>query len=193
VFVSQSLSQPEQQGQRRQRGQGADTQGAADQAPGARQFDPEQMRQRTEQRYQRQLGATDEQWKELGPLVMKVQELNQQLNISGRGGMFGGGRRGAQGDQPGGMQGERPGGMQGARGNRAGMPGEQTALAKASEQLNTLLDDSSATPEKIKEQLTALRTAKENTKKELVTAQKELQKKVTMRQEAQLVLMGMLD
>lgn len=102
--------------------------------------------------------------------------------------MFGGMRRGAQAD--------RPDAAQGARGNRAGRQGgtgEQTALAKASEQLNTLLDDNSATPEKIKEQLTALRTVKENAKKELTAAQKELQKKVTMRQEAQLVLMGMLD
>lgn len=180
VFVSQSLSQPGQ-GQGRQRGQGQNMQGG----PG--QFDPAQMRERMQQRYQEMLGATDEQWKELGPLVMKVQELNQQLNTTRRGGMFGGMRRGGQGERPGGMQGERPGRGQGQANQ------EQTALEKATEQLNTLLEDSSATPEKIKEQLTAVRTAKENAKKELVTAQKALQAKVTVRQEAQLVLMGMLD
>ena len=116
---------------------------------------------------------------------MKVQELNQQVNLSGRGGMFGGGRRGAQGGP--GAQGARPGAQGG------GTAEVQTAMAKATEQLNTLLDDSTATPEKIKEQLTALRTVRENTKKELVTAQKALQAKVTVRQEAQLVLMGLLD
>ena len=82
LFVSQSLSQPAQQGQGRQRGgQGGQNQG---QRAGARQFDPEQMQRMMEQRTQEQLGASDAEWKEIGPLVMKVQELSRQSTGRGR-------------------------------------------------------------------------------------------------------------
>ena len=105
LLASQSLSQPQQ---RRQRG-GA--QGMQRPQMQGRQFDPERMRQMMEQRMKEQLGATDQEWKVLGPRVMKVSELNRQISGFGRGGMFGGrmfgGRRG-------GPQGDRPGGRPGA-------------------------------------------------------------------------------
>jgi len=56
-----------------------------------------QMRQMMEQRTREQLGATEEEWKVLGPRVMKVSELSRQTSGFGRGGMFFGGRRGPQG------------------------------------------------------------------------------------------------
>ena len=132
-----------------------------------------------ERRMREQLGATEQEWKVLGPRVMKVSELRRQLSGFGRGGTFFGGRRGPQGDRPGGRQ-DAP-----AR--------ELTPLEKASEQLRTLLSDKAATPEDIKKQLTALRAAREKGKQELATAQLQLRKIVTVRQEAQLVLMDMLD
>ena len=109
---------------------------------------------------------------------MKVSELNRQTSGFGRG--FGGpgfgGRRG------------------GPQGDRQGAPQrELTAVEKASEQLQTTLENTAATPDQIKTQLTALRAAKEKSKQELAAAQQELRKLVTVRQEAQLVLMGMLD
>ena len=175
LLASQSLSQQQQQ---RQRGQGRGAQNAQGQRqrPQGMQFDPQQMRRMMQQRMQQQLGATDAEWKVLGPHVMKISELNQQLSGMGRGRMFGAGRRG-------GPQGDRP-----------GAPDQEPAeLEKASEQLTTLLENTSATEEQIQKQIAVLRTAKEKAKKELIAEQQELKKKVTVRQEAQLVLMGLLD
>ncbi len=162
----------------RQRGTGTDQaapgggqRGGAPGAGGDRQFDPEQFRQMREQRTREQLGATEAEWKTLGPRVMKVQQLNQQLT-GGAGGMFpGGGRRGAEG----------------------GQQAEMTAMEKASQALRTTLRNESASPDEIKKQLAALRTAREAAKKELAVAQQDLRKAVNIRQEAQLVLMGLLD
>jgi hypothetical protein len=187
LLVGQSLSQPQQpqqtqqQGQRGQRGQRQQTQGG--------QFDPERMRQMMNQRMQEMFGATDQEWKILGPRVIKVQELSRQVGGGGRGGMmFGGmGRRGGQQGGPGGPAGGRFGGRPGAPDT------EQTEVEKAMDQLNTLLENTSATPEQIKNQLTALRAAREKTKQQLAVAQQELRQIITLRQEAQCVMMGMLD
>ncbi len=176
LLASQSLSQPEQRGQRGQRG-------GAQAGPGGRQFDPARMRQMMEQRMREQLGATEQEWKVLGPRVTKVAELGRQTSGFGRGGMmFGmGGRRGGPG-------GNRFGG------GRPGAPDrEPTAVEKAQEQLRTVLENTSATPDQIKKELTALRAAKEKAKQQLAAAQQELRKIVTVRQEATLVMMGMLD
>ena len=179
LLVSQTLSQPQQRGQRGQRGGAQGTQRPQRQ-PG--QFDPERMRQMMNQRMQELFGATDQEWKILGPRVTKVMELSRQVGGGGRGGMmFGamGGRRGQQG---------------GRFGGRPGAPGrEQTEVEKATEQLRTLLENTSATPEQIKNQLTVLRAAREKAKQQLAVAQKELRQIITLRQEAQCVMMGILD
>jgi hypothetical protein len=143
------------------------------------------MRQMMSQRMQELFGATVEEWKILGPRVTKVQELSRQVGGGGfRGRMFGMGRRGG----PGGPDGQR------RFGGRPGAPGrEQTAVEKASEGLRTLLENTSATPEQIKQQLTTLRAAKEKAKQQLAVAQKELREVITLRQEAQCVMMGLLD
>jgi hypothetical protein len=116
LFVSQTLSQPQQgqQGQRGQRGQrgGANTQRQRG------QFDPERMRQMMSQRMQELFGATDAEWKILGPRVTKVMELNRQVGSSGRGGMMMFGRRG--GPQGGGPQGNQQGGPGGRFGCNSG-------------------------------------------------------------------------
>ena len=49
------------------------------------------------------------------------------------------------------------------------------------------------TPEQIKAMLEAYRTAKVNSAKELKAAQTQLREILTLNQEAQLVIMGMLD
>ena len=177
LLASQSLSQ------QRQRGQRPGAQGPQRQRPAGRQFDPERMRQMMEQRLREQLGATEQEWKVLGPCVMKVSELRRELSGFGRGGMlggmFGGGRRGPQGDRPGGRP-DAP-----AR--------EQTEVEKASEQLRTLLENTSATPPDIKKQLTVVRATREKARQKLAAEQQKLLKMVTVRQEGQLLLMGMLD
>ena len=170
------LSQP---GQRGQRGQGQ-------RGPGG-QFDPERMRQMMEQRMQEMLGATDVEWKVLGPRVMKVQELSRQAGAGGRGMMFGRGMRGGPGG-PGAPGGNRPGGRRPGGTNR-----ELTEVEKAQQALQTTLDNTAATPDAIKTQLTQLRAAREKAKQNLAKAQQDLRQVLTVRQEATLVLMGMLD
>ncbi len=164
LIVGQTLSQPAQRGQR----EGAP--GSERPQAQRRQFDPERMQQMMEQRMQQQVGASDEEWKKIGPSVMKVSQLNQQ--VSG-GGMFGGRR--------------------GPMGGRFGAQEQPTELDKATEQLQKVIDNDSAKPEDIEKQLTAFRAAREMAKKELAAEQQKLQKQVTVRQKAQLVLMGLLD
>jgi hypothetical protein len=168
--------------------------------PGGRQFDPERMRQMMEQRLREMLGATEQEWVVLGPRVMKVQELSRQVGgrgmMGGPGGMMGG-PRGMMGG-PGGMQGGRRGQQGGPGGNQPGgrfgaQDRELSAVEKAQQELQTLLQNTEATPESIKQGLTRLRSAKETAKQNLAKAQQELRKVLTVRQEALCVLMAMLD
>ena len=152
--------------------------------PGQR--DPAQMQQRMEQfrqqmadRMKQSLGATDEEWKALQPRIEKVQTLSRQARGGGMGFMMMGGRRGGPGDRP---QGDRP---------QSDRP--QSEVEKKSEALQKVLDNKEAKVEEIKAALTALREARAKAKAELETAQKELREVVTVRQEAQLVTLGLLD
>ncbi|HON90796.1 MAG TPA: hypothetical protein PK373_03825 [Sedimentisphaerales bacterium] len=152
-------------------------------------FDPAQMRQRMMERWKEQLGADDESWKVIEPRLTKVMELSRDAMAGGRGGMFGGmGMRGG----PGGA-----GGRGGEAGNRPRFPGEEdrqpTAVEKAAEALSATLENQSASAETIKQQLTALRAAKVKAQQDLANAQQELRQILTVRQEAQLVLSGMLN
>ena len=149
-------------------------------------FDPARMRQIMEQRMKSQLGCTDDEWKVLGPRLTKVMNLRRQTSgIGGMGRMFMG-RRGT----PSGPQGDR---QVGRRDGRGPFGQEPTVVDKASQALQTTLQNTSATPDEIRTKLTALRGAREKAKQELAIAQKQLKEVLTLRQEAQLVMMGMLD
>lgn len=134
---------------------------------GGPRMTPEQMRERMQARIKEQLGATDDEWKALQPLVEKVQTAQMQA-MAGRFGMFGRNR-----------------------GNDANRP--SSPVGTAQQELQTLLENKDATPEQIKAKLTALRDAKAKAKEELTAAQNELKGVLTQRQEAVLVGMGMLD
>jgi hypothetical protein len=179
VLGGTSLAQPPAgggqggQGQRGNRGRGG-------------QFDPAQMRQRMADRMKEQLGADDAAWKVLEPRLTKVMELNRQVSGGpGRGMMMFGGFRGQRGGANNGQppDRQRPPGME----NR-----ELTALEKAEQQLQTTLENQSASADTIKAQLTAVRNEREKVRQELATAQQELRQILTVRQEALLVLMGQL-
>jgi Spy/CpxP family protein refolding chaperone len=71
--------------------------------------------------------------------------------------------------------------------------GEQTALQKEMTKLQTLLENESTSPDEVKKQLTAVRQAREKAKQELAAAQQDLKQILTVKQEALLVTMGMLD
>ncbi|OHB64352.1 MAG: hypothetical protein A2Y77_00110 [Planctomycetes bacterium RBG_13_62_9] len=66
-------------------------------------------------------------------------------------------------------------------------------MEQRSEELRELLRDEKAPAEQIKAELTALRAAKEEANRELITARQNLRQVMTVRQEAQLVLHGLLD
>jgi hypothetical protein len=156
---------------------------------GGGNFDPAQMRQRIADGLKQQLGADDQAWKVMEPRVMKVWDLSQQANAGGRRGMFGmmGGRRG-QGGQ--GAAADAGGQAPPVRGSGPG--GELTALDKAMAQLRTTLENQSASPDDIKKQLTAVREAKMKSQQDLAAAQADLKQILTVKQEAQCVLLGLL-
>jgi hypothetical protein len=179
--------------------------------------DPARFRQMMMEQMKKQLGADDETWKVIEPRLSKVMELNRQVS-AGRGpiGMFGGpmGAGGPvmmkmeQGTPDGGsvtMSKSGPGTPDGGEPQvrvefgepvvikEAGTGGEQTSLDKAIAQLRTTLDNPSTPPGDIREQLTTMRIAREKARRELTDAQADLTKILTVRQEAQLVLMGQLN
>jgi hypothetical protein len=139
------------------------------------------------ERMREPLGVKDDaEWKVLEPRLQKVVQLNMQANAGrGRGmmGMFGG--RGGRGG-PGGDQG-------GDRGQRRGGPGADTAMGKAMTNLQTVLENQSASNDDIKKALTAVREARMKAQQDLAAAQADLKKILSVRQEAVLVEMGQLD
>ena len=168
-----------------QGGGGGGRRGGGQGGPGGN-FDPAQMRQRMMERYKELLGADDQAWKVMEPRLQKVMDLNRQVNPGGMRGMFGMFGRGGRGG---------PGGDGGPQGERRGPFGQEpeTALSKAMTQLQTTLENQTASPDDIKKQLTAVREAREKARAELAVAQEDLKKILTVRQEALLVTMGQLN
>ena len=121
------------------------------------------------------LGANEEEWEILGPMVRDVQTKQREARGGGMRRMWGG-RGGRGGRAP---EGEEPGA-------EAKELSPEEALAKA-------LENKETPAAEIKAKLAAYRKDKEAKKAELTAAQDALRKVVTQRQEAQLVLMGALD
>jgi Spy/CpxP family protein refolding chaperone len=139
-------------------------------------FNPEEFRQRMMERFKEQMGASDDEWKVLQPKLEKVMEAQRDARAGG-GGMFGG-----------------RGGFGGRRGQDGGGGGDQpqSPVAKASADLRKVVEANSP-PEEIAKNLTALREARKQARAALETAQKDLQGVVTPKQEAMLVMVGMLE
>jgi hypothetical protein len=130
------------------------------------------MNERQIARIKESLQPTDQEWTSLEPKVTKVLTLSRQ---TGGMGMFGGM----------GMSSRRPG----AQGPEVPL----TPVGKVTDELRKVLENKEAKSEEIKAKLTVLREAREKAKKELAKAQQDLRQGLTARQEAQLVLMGLLD
>ena len=143
--------------------------------PGGGRWDPAQMRQRMEDMMKQQLGTTDDEWKIIQPKLQKVMEVQRDAR-GGMGGMFG--RPGRGGDRG-------PGGGDSSQ--------AQSPVQQAQRDLRTALDNKDTPADQIQAKLTALREAREKAKAELTSAQKDLREVLTQRQEAVLVMMGMLD
>ena len=125
------------------------------------------------------LKVSDEEWGVISPLIEKVQ-TKQRDAMGGRFGGFGGRGGGGGG---GGDRGGNGGG--GATSDRPGAA-ESTAL-------RTALEGESTSPEDLKAKLAAVREVRKKNAAELAAARAELQKVVTVRQEAVLVSMGILE
>jgi len=164
LWAAQALSQQPREGQRRE---------------GDRRQRMEEFRRRMQERMRERLGATEAEWKVLQPRIEKVQQLQRATRGGFRIGM--GGRRG----------GRRPGGEAQREGDAPQR--EQSEIEKKSEALRNLLDDQNSAAQAIKAALDALRRAREEAQQDLAAARKELRGVVTVRQEAQLVLMGLLE
>ena len=146
--------------------------------------DPAQRQQMMMDMLKTQLAAQDDEWKVIEPKLKKVMDDQRDLRPNMRG-MFGGG--------PGGFGGGRRGGDQGGGGGGGGAPPEATTpVAKASEDLqNTLKGNPS--DEAVDKKLTAYRDARDKAKTDMAADQKDLKGVLTAKQEATLVMMGMLD
>ncbi len=153
-------------GDRRQRGPG----GPGGQGGQGGGWDPAQMQQRMLDRYQEQLGFTnDVEWDAVKPLVQKVTEAQMAARGSQMRGMFGGRNRGGNGG-PGGMMPANP---------------EYDALRKA-------IDDN-APAGQIKDLLAKHKASQKAKQAKLEEAQANLKAVLTPKQEAQAYLLSLVN
>jgi hypothetical protein len=145
-----------------------------DRQDGPRGFDREAMQTRMLEMMKERIGATDEEWTVIQPRLSEVMTLQQSAR-GGMRGMFGPGRGGR---------------------NRDGQQSTETVtdpVEKASQELQETLDKEAPSNTEIQNKLLALRGAREQAKQKLVAAQQKLREVLSVKQEAQLVIMGMLD
>lgn len=133
-------------------------------------FDPAAMQERMSQMMKERMGATDEEWTVIRPRLEEVMTLSR--NAGGMQGMFGRGR--------------------GDRGGQSAQTPTDPVQA-AVDDLQKTLDKEAPTAAEIKAKLAALRGAREKNKQQLVIAQQKLKEVLTVKQEAILVMMGMLE
>ena len=131
---------------------------------------PEEFMKRMSDALKTSLKVTDEEWTVLKPLIEKVQTAQREAG-AGRG--FGG--RG-------------PGGPGGDNNTPDTRPGAAESAA-----LRTALESDSTSADDLKAKLAAVRAVRKKGAADLAVAREELKKVVTVRQEAVLVSMGMLE
>jgi len=138
-------------------------------------FDPTQFQQRIMDNIKEQLGFTsDTDWAAVQPLVQKVMDARRDVGAGGMGRLFGRGNRG--GDQGGGNR----------RGMFGGTPSpEAEALQKA-------IDDN-APAAQIKDLLAKYKDSQKAKQAKLVAAQADLRSVLTVKQEAQATLLGLVE
>lgn len=138
---------------------------------GRRRFDPQQMMQDRLDRIKEDLGANDDEWNALQPKVQKVMQMQFEM-MRGRFGMR---RRG--GDQGGPPQDDQS---------------QQNAVQKATSDLRAAVN-ANASASDLQAKLQALRDARTQAQADMTKAQADLKSVLTQRQEAQLVLDGILE
>ncbi|HEY5040596.1 MAG TPA: hypothetical protein VIK53_01175 [Verrucomicrobiae bacterium] len=140
---------------------------------GGGNFDPAQMMQRQMDYYRQALEFTnDTDWDAVSPLVQKVMDARTAVGNGGRGGFGGRGGRGGGGGGGGGMFGGQT-------------SPEEDALQKAI--------DEDAPAAQIKDLLAKYRAAHKVAQAKFLAAQADLKAVLTVKQEAQATLMGLVD
>jgi hypothetical protein len=137
-------------------------------------FDPVQFQQRMMDNVRQQLGFTnDTDWAAVQPLIQKVMDVRREVGFGGGMGRLFGRNRGGNGG---------PGGGRGGFGSPPSPEAE--ALQKA-------IDDNSP-PAQIKSALARYETSQKAGQARLFQAQEDLRKVLTVKQEAQATLLGLL-
>jgi len=143
---------------------------------GGRNFDPAQMQQRMLDNYRQQLNFTnDTDWSAVQPLVQKVMDARTAVGTGGGRGM--GGRN-------------RGGGGGGGFGGGGGMFGQQANPDR--DALQQALDDN-APAAQVKALLQKYQAGQKTKQAALVAAQANLRQVLTVPQEAEATLLGLLD
>ncbi len=132
-------------------------------------WDPQQMRQRMLSNVKEQLKASDEEWSVLQAKVEAVMTAQRNSRAGWGGGRRGGGPGEGERNQP------------------------ETEIGKAARDLRTSLENENASADEIKTRLEAYRAAREKAAADLEAARSELRELLTQRQEAALVMSGMLE
>jgi hypothetical protein len=147
-------------------------------------FDPAAMQKMMLDRVKTELAATDDEWKVLEPKLEEVMKLQREQRMGTGMGMMGmmGGRRNRDGAA-----------SDAAPATPPALPADASESTKKMADLQKVLQTKDAKPEDIKTALTALREARAKAKADLEKAQKELVGLLQVKQEAQLVTMGILD
>ena len=145
-------------------------------------FNPEEFRARMAERLKTSLKVTDDEWAVLQPLIEKV-TTKQRESMAGRFGGFGG-----RGGGPGGGGGDR-----GGNGGGGGGQGGDRAGSAESQALRDALEKDGTSAEDIKAKLNAVRESRKKATVELAAAREDLKKVVSVRQEAVLFSMGILE
>jgi len=153
------------------------------------------------------LGANDEQWRVIEPRLKKVKRYRElafigikppfQSNFTSFSTGSGGGQ-GFSSSFAGGFQFQAGGNMQGGTmvPNSAGRQDFDGPVSDGEilcEEIQRLLMDPQATPEQVSQKLDALRKTREKARRQWVAAQQQLREVLDFRQQARLVLMGLLD
>jgi hypothetical protein len=160
---------------------------AQDNSGGRRGFDPARMQefqQRRMDRIKEELEVKDDEWTALQPLIQKVMDAQRAAFADRMGGAFRGGRSG--GDNNGGGGGDNGGRRRGGGGfGGFGEPSpEAEALQKAIE--------SKASNSEMKAALAKYQESRKAKQTDLETAQANLKKVLSVRQEAVLTAQGLL-
>lgn len=144
-------------------------------------FDPAQMQERIMDNAREQLGLTnDTDWNAIQPLVQKVMDARRDTMGGGMGRLMGRGNRGGNNANA------NANNNSGRRGGFGGTPSpEAEALQKA-------IDDNAPTAQ-VKAALAKYHASQKDKQAKLVQAQENLRKVLTVKQEAQAALLGLVE